>query len=113
MILTTGKGELMSFNVMSRQLEDLDQFEDEMEDPTMKHQFEQLMNEGQSIDSAENLNYELRCDFVFIDCNQNIILIRGESLLVYKPNGDCDIFIEKLPDSSELLPQLMTLIRSG
>ena len=100
-ILTTAKGELMSFNVISRHLEDMDQFDDEADDPTLKHQFEQLMHEHErSIDSSESGNIYLRCDYVFMDCSQNIFLIRGGSLLIYKPTKECEVLIEKLPEST-------------
>lgn len=85
----------MSFNVINRQLEDLDGFED----PSMKHQFEELINEVRSIDSGVNINYEARCDYVFVDSNQNIILVRGEMLLIYKPNHDCEVLMDKIPES--------------
>jgi hypothetical protein len=105
-VLTTAKGELMSFNVTNRQVEDLDEFDD----PTMKQQFEEIMNEGRSVDSMEHINFEQKCNYVLMDSNQNYILVRGESLLIYKPTCECEILIEKMPPSKMILYKSMILI---
>lgn len=97
-VLTTGKSEIMTFNFSDRQLKDLDEFED----PLMKHQFEEIMNEGKSIIySEDHPNLEPKCEYVFMDSNQNYILIKGSSLFVYYQNGEMKVLNESLPPSKK------------
>ena len=102
----------MSFNVINRDLRDLDELEEEAETPSSRHQFEQLMNEGRFVESEESDQEFLRYDYVFMDNNQNILLIRNGSLYIYKmSDNDREVLIEKIPESKHRITKSMTAIR--
>lgn len=107
-VLTTEKGGLFQFNMVSKQLEDIDSLAGT--DDLMNRQYEDLMRETNSTDSIFD-DPSKRIDRVFLDCNGNILFVKQQSLYIYRrSNSMVDALIERLPESKHAVIQLMTNI---
>lgn len=100
LVLATDRGDLLSFNMQTKHLEEIDKVADLGDE--VNRQFEELMNEARSFDSnIEDKSTQI--ERVFVDSNNNILFSKQGSLHVYRPTGDCEIVIDRLPESTAIL----------